>query len=411
LFRYRGFTFLALYESLALAALLIGLSFWLHGSDPLFVHSHLPLMLIPLAVVTLYFGYAGGLPFLALLGAGMWYGYETFALKPFLVYAVMTLLMAEFHSYWQRRIEQLESKGDYMRRKFSEMTSAFYMLKISHDQLEKNYVIKPMSLRNAIGEIRNKLAQEPQESFAQLLSLFEKNFSVQSAVIAWKEEDGALHIKAATQDLFFERDDPMVQEALERKEPVYVSGDVDTGSRYIAVLPALVEDEVKGLLCIGKMPFLSFNKDTLVSLTVLLEYFGFELLRARWLRRFGNRIEQVSSAMSFEFQRLEKIEKTYGLESSVIAFNCQNDLSHTLLRQHIEKGLRALDMMDVVETKERGKVILVLLPFSGQAMVEGYLSRLKKRLEREHEEVCPHVIFSMRWLPQLRQYLEGKGSR
>jgi len=409
LFRYRGLTFLALYESLFFAAVFIGLAFWLHGDDPFFIHSGLPVRLIPLAIVTLYFGYAGGVPYLAAMGVGMWYGYPAFPTNVFLVDTVLMLLFAEFHSYWERRLGQLERKEAYLHNKFTELTTAFYMLKISHDQLEKNYVIKPMSLRNAIGEIRSKLGDESEESFQLLLTLFEKNFSVQAALIVWEDEKGTLRTRAATQDLLFYRDDTMVEEALERKEPVYISGDVDAKSHYIAVIPAVLDDKVKGLMCIGKMPFLSFNKDTLVSLAILLDYFSFELMRSRWLRLFANRVDLVSTPMSFEFQRLERIEKEHGLESSIIAFNCRDALSHTLLSQQIEKGLRALDRMDVVETKARGKVILVLLPFSGRAVVEGYLSRLASLLEEEKRELCPHVVFTMRWLPQLREYLEGKG--
>jgi hypothetical protein len=91
-------------------------------------------------------------------------------------------------------------------------------------------------------------------------------------------------------------------------------------------------------------------------------------------------------------------------------FSIASELKHTLLSQKIEKGLRALDMMSIVETQNRGKVILVLLPFSDKSVVEGYMQRLATLIEEEGETMCTHLLFTMRHLTQVKEYIFGKGA-
>ncbi|MDQ7066885.1 MAG: hypothetical protein Q9M40_02155 [Sulfurimonas sp.] len=86
----------------------------------------------------------------------MWLLYPVFAYIEFLVALMMTLIFSEFHYYWGQKIKQAEIQANYRGAKLDELSKAFYTLKISHDQLEKNYVVKPMSIRNSIEYIINQ---------------------------------------------------------------------------------------------------------------------------------------------------------------------------------------------------------------------------------------------------------------
>jgi len=399
-----GWSIRAFFETTLIAALFCILSHYFHTSDPCFVHTPLPIPLIVLAIVSLYYGYGGGLPFLVYMGLGMWVFYREFPLDLFLVDSVLMLLLCEFHAYWFRTLRSKSATEDYLRAKFDELSNTFYMLKISHDQLEKNYVVKPMSLRNAIAEIQAQYRENPQRSFEFFLTLLKNNFSVTSAIVVWKKK-GKFETVAGQEDMIFSMNDPLVEEAIDRKEPIFIPESTDLETDYIAVIPALVNDEVTGFLCIKEMPFMSFNKDNLVSLAILLDYFAFEVHRREVLLKSSFSFTYGSDRFRFELQRLETIEKQFGLSSAIIVFHCEEEIKRLVLEQEIEKNLRSLDIFEVIEKPSSERINILLFPFSDKAVVEGYVERLRSILQQKKIDICPHSVFTMKNLDLLQTYL------
>ena len=132
--------------------LLVG---WLINPDDICIlNGQISYILILLSVITLFHGFETGLLSISILAIFMWFFYSTFQYVEFLTALMMTLIYGQFHYYWTRRINDSEISSEYKSTKLDELSKSFYALRISHDQLEKNYVIKPMSLRNTILQIK-----------------------------------------------------------------------------------------------------------------------------------------------------------------------------------------------------------------------------------------------------------------
>ncbi|MBU0719751.1 hypothetical protein KJ877_00255 [bacterium] len=257
-------------ETLVIVGIYLLVGYMMNPEDICILKGEIPYILILLAIVTLFHGFESGMITTSILALAMWYFYPTFQYVDFLIVLMMTLIFSEFNYYWNKRIKEAETDSEYRGIKLNELSKAFYTLKISHDQLEKNYVIKPMSLRNSIAVIKETNFTD-KDHYENFLKLLEKAFNVSIATIAYKEtEDTGFKMIARSSDLNEDADfeDPLVKDVLERKKPIYISDDVNNKSKYIAVVPALQNEETVGLLLIEKMPFMSFNKENLISISL-----------------------------------------------------------------------------------------------------------------------------------------------
>jgi len=61
------------------------------------------------------------------------------------------------------------------------------LLKISHDQLEKQYIIKPISIREIIYQIKQKIISnfEEKEIFNMLMNLLLQSFNIEKAAFVY----------------------------------------------------------------------------------------------------------------------------------------------------------------------------------------------------------------------------------
>ena len=87
------------------------------------------------------------------------------------------MIIGQFHYLWGKKQLQNKSVLAYKIAKLDEVSNAFYTLKISHDQIEKNYVFKPMSLRSNILEIK-KSFKDKEDYVEQFLGLLENSCNV-----------------------------------------------------------------------------------------------------------------------------------------------------------------------------------------------------------------------------------------
>jgi len=143
----------AYFETLILVLLYLGVGYLVDAQDICILHSQVSYMLILLSIITLFHGFENGLFALAILAVAIWLFYPIFEYQSFLVALMMTMIFSEFHYIWTKKIKKAEIDANYRGLKLDELSKSFYALKISHDQLEKNYVVKPMSIRNSIDQI------------------------------------------------------------------------------------------------------------------------------------------------------------------------------------------------------------------------------------------------------------------
>jgi len=419
-------------ETLIIVAIYLIVGYIVDPNDICMLNSDISYMLILLAIITLFHGFENGMLTVAILAFFMWFSYDIFAYIQFLVALLMTMIYSEFHYYWTGKINDAEVSAKYRGTKLDELSKAFYSLKISHDQLEKNYVVKPMSIRNSIEFILNNnrrikkdetIEDKTKEYYTQFLGLLEKSFNVQSSIVIYKNKDskselfnakttnvvfGAYTETIDVKDLFR---DYLVDEAINRKTAIYISDKVgepttmtDRNSDFLCALPALHENELVGVLIIKKMPFMSFNRENLTSISILLDYFSIEV-RHRNLLYLSDELEIIKDIMfRFEYARLKQLYRKYNTDSMILALKTESELQAIQVYEKIEKMLRSLDMITRVD-ENNNHYILIMFPLNDRAAAEGFHKRLVDRMTEERDKNMETVIFSMSQTDLLNKYL------
>ncbi len=391
----------------------LSIGYVVNPDDICLINGQVSYILILLAVITLFHGFESGMITTGIIAFALWYAYPSFQYVEFLVTLMMTMIFSEFHYYWTKKIKQAELDSDYRGAKLDELSKAFYTLKISHDQLEKNYVIKPMSIRNSIETIvsknkvideNNDIVDKRKEYFGSFLLLLEKSFNVHGGIIIYEREGiSNKQFSPKTTDIVYgmgmneivlddEFKDYLVNRVIDRKKPVFISDKdgepttlEDKNSNYIAVIPALEKNKVVGVLLIEKMPYMSFNRENLTSISILLEYF-FAEVRKKNILYHSTEIDVIQDQdFKFEYTRLKYLNDEYGVSSIVLVLRIDNELQATRINNKIETMLRSLDMMTMTE-KNNLFYISLLFPLQDEAAAIGFLNRLLSMLTEEKDK-------------------------
>ena len=374
-------------ETIIIVALYLLIGYWVDPRDICILKSSISFLTILLSIVTLFHGVASGLLAIILIGTAMQLGYPEFDYQSFLGLLVLTLIFGEFHYYWKRTISQHQTEAIFTRQKLEEMSKAFYMLKISHDQIERSYIVKPMSIRNSIRLLKEEYDSGNHEKFYRyFLKMLKETFGIEQAILTKILPDGHDETVASSKEGDrVDTEDLMVQSALEKQAPIYVSSSERYGNgRYLAVLPAVVNEKVVGLLAIEKMPFMSFNKDALVSITVLTGYIFNEAHKLFVLQKIPDFLPEFQENLRFETHRLNLIHQNYGVESTLLIFRSKDELIIHQLKDIIKRNTRALDIVSSAKI-DSIHLVVILFPFADISSIEGFLERLSRHIDLSDE--------------------------
>ncbi len=417
-------------ETIVVVSLFLLIGYYVDPNDICLLNADIPYVILILTLITLFHGFESGILALTIISIVMWYFYPTFNYIVFLTFLLMTLLLSQFHFYWMVRLKKAEVDASYKSSKLAELSRAFYSLKISHDQLEKNYVVKPMSIRNAVNHIlrlNEELAhddtiKEKQKAFNRnLLELLEKSFNLTIGYVIYLEHEPVNDFKKGELGLVsIGTEDPkkaheviedyIVDKSIARKAPVYISdesGEPTTthshNGKYLASIPALINDKIVSLLVIEKMPFMFFNREYLTSMTIIHEYFTLETHKTVQLVDFTE-VELIDDKeFKFEIYRMKKLYEQFKVNSVLLVLRTESELRAIRLMDKLDRMLRSLDMLHLVKYKER-YFITMLLPMNDKSSAIGLLNRLRNTLEDEKDKKFDHMIFNMRQLHLLNKY-------
>ena len=404
----------AYFETLLIVGLYLFIGYSIDPNDICILDAEISFLLILLAIITLFHGFENGILAMGIIAFFMWYFYDTFNYVEFLMALMMTMIYSQFYYFWTGKIKAAQTLSDYRGIKLDELTKAFYTLKISHEQLEKNYVVKPMSIRHSIEYIVTKGSEiEGDESitdktkayYEQFIKLLEKSFNVESALILYVESEDltpplfieenvhiALGAKAEAEGVKELLEEYLVDQALAHKMPIFISNelgspkkDEEANSDYLAAIPALQDEQVVSILLIRDMPFMAFNRENLTSITILLEYFNIEIRNRNILDQFDEISRVPSENFRFEYSRLKYLYKRYKVNSIVLTLRIDNELQAIQIFEKIQKMLRALDMVDMLSSHGMYYIVL-LFPLHDKAAALGFLNRLHVTLNKERQE-------------------------
>ena len=356
------------------------------SEDPLFLHSSVNPMLLAMLVITLYYGFVYGIlgfiieiTFVKLL-------YPVFPVKIILWHLLNIVISGEFHFFWTKKIETLQDKNAYFRDKLRRFASDSMILKLSHDQLEKHYLVKPISIRSLMERLKESILEDldllnadfnnKSKPFLILKQILEGAFYVQNGELYVFEEKKFVSILSIGSSEELDTQDPLVDKALESRDSPYIS-QINDSTKYLAVIPIydfLNEDKLIGLFVLRKIPFHYLNADTVVSLGVILYWFLNELRR---LRDYG--YTGCVLPLSYDFCRelliLKCISNKLKEESVIVIFKlADNDDSFEFF---LREKLRAIDVFDIYKSKTF-TYFLILLPLSDFSSARGFIDRLRR---------------------------------
>ncbi|MEH6366270.1 MAG: sugar transporter, partial [Pseudomonas marincola] len=155
-------------ETILLSVVVIALGYWLSPADPLLVYGTFPWLILAPLLLAVRYGFMRGLISALILVAAL-FAYRASGLGLYaelpasFVVGVMisTMLIGEFRDIWERRVERLDLANEYRQLRLDEFTRAHYILRISHDRLEKRVAGNDQSLRSSLLGLRAKMRDLP----------------------------------------------------------------------------------------------------------------------------------------------------------------------------------------------------------------------------------------------------------
>jgi hypothetical protein len=364
-----------------LVLLFIGM--YTNPSDPLFIESKFGYLfyLLPLLVFALYYGLVGGIISFFIIVLMIFFFYKEFPTVHILWLFLFVLVASEFNYYWSENVKKTEEKFKYADRKLRDLARELMLLKISHDQLEKQYIIKPISIRGVIYQIKQKIISnfEEKEIFNMLMNLLIHSFNIEKAALVYVDlEKNNFKIISSTHDDFdFNIKDVLVSKAIEDKSISYLSK-IEEKSKYHAAIPVSISETQVYLFAIEEIGFLSLNMDTLLTINLFIYYIVSEKIILEKIKDIVKKFDMFDMDFIKELCRMSEIKKNLGIESSLVIFQIEESIENENIKNLLRNNLRGLDIMDSLFIQEENFLIIpILLPFTPISGANSFVGRIK----------------------------------
>ncbi|WP_175233333.1 PelD GGDEF domain-containing protein, partial [Paraburkholderia humisilvae] len=316
---------------------------------------------------------------------------------------LQTIIAGHFGDIWGARAQRADALNGYLNDRLAALTNSHYLMRLSHERLEKDLLSKPTTLRDSITELRRLSVahglelpqtlprtretgempgtQELLEFVAQACQIeMAALYPVQSAVHGGKV--GALALARLGDAFEFDPHDELVVRALETKSVAHLRSDERPHSQtsLLVCAPLVAADgEVLALLAIRRMPFLSLNFDNLQLLLVLLGYYADGVEHSQQVRDILQVVPDCPYDFALDMSRLARLTRSAGIASSLVALVFPHDDAGDSFFEHVMRRRRSLDLLWPIRTDGRS-VLINLMPATDETGVDGYLARIEASL-------------------------------
>lgn len=386
------------FETVVITLAFLGLGLLISRDDPFFVESSFHWLWLGPLLVALRYGIAAGmvsvilvaLLWLALAGTGIVSG--PFPTNYMLGGLLMTLISAQFSSLWAQRLRRAFQVSRYASERFEHISRSYYMVRLSHDRLEQNLISRPVTLRQAMTELKVLLAREngalSKKTAGDLLSLLAHYCNLESAAI-YPAFDGDIICEAAAscgKGAPCITDDLLLRSAIESGHTAYQSVNnltPEERSTYLVAAPLRSSGgTLLGLLLVTEMPFLALHRETLQILAVLLAYVSDHAEASSAAGDLMAAYPDCPAVFAAELHKMIRIKNDLDINTALALINLHPMPQLEEICMALERQQRGLD-----HSWRRplgwGVQFITLIPFSGPAAVEGYQERLNGILQRQ----------------------------
>lgn len=396
----------AIVETVVLVLVVLAVARWLHPEDALLLHAGFPwLWLVPLLVALRYGSLLGLLSGAFMLGAWALF-YPHGGPFPALYFAgglIQTILAGHFGDTWGSRAGRASSLNDYLNDRLVALTNSHYLMRLSHERLEKDLLSRPTTLRDSITELRrlsvatdtalavpaagkesDPSGSDPLDGAGGLLEFVAQACQIEVAAL-YPVHRGKLGTQAIAQigDAFeLAVHDQLVTHALTTLSVAHLKNEdtVLPVSQYLVCAPLVsANGELRALLVVKRMPFLSLNFDNLQLLLVLLGYYADGVEHSAFVQRILDRVPNCPYEFALDLSRLTRLQQKAGVASSLVALAFPRDEEGDSLFEHVMRRRRSLDVMWPVQTAKQS-VLVNLMPATDTTGIDGYLARIEASL-------------------------------
>lgn len=410
----------AVLESVALVVITLAVFRALVPADPLLLHTGFPwFWLIPLLLALRYGTLLALLCGCLMLGAWHLF-YPSTSGWPSMYFAgglIQTIIAGHFGDTWGARAMHTTALNNYLNDRLVALTDSHYLLRLSHERLEKDLLSKPTTLRDAILELRRlSIAGDSEQTVAQshgkagpelgaahgLLEFIGRACQLEVAAL-YPVKSLRVADKPAAQigDPFsLNRDDPLVTHAIDTMGVAHLKNvqAAQPASEYLVCAPLLSADgELRAMLIVKRMPFLSLNFDNLQLLLVLLSYYADGVGHSDMVRTIVGALPECPPEFALDMSRLTRLRQRADVESSMVALVFPHDEAGDSLFEHVMRRRRSLDVLWAVRN-DRYSVLVNLMPATDAAGVGGYLARIESSLaaqfnsDFERSRIAVHTV-------------------
>jgi len=368
-------------------------------------------MLGPL-VIALRYGFAKGLQCFSLVVFVM-YLVKTLAIVdinfslPIIIGTALTVMITgEFTDYWRKSIITNEMNYRYMEQKLQSFTQSYYLLKISHDQLEQRSAGKLMSLRTSIQMLQKTASSKVGN---RLESLGDECLHILSDVVGMYEAGIYLVNNDKIQPKCISNigkehslvdNDPMLLDMLDKKRmftPANIHDFEDQELHYQLVIPLIDSSGyMQGVVLAEKVKFVALTDENLALISLVASY-----MANLMCEKLNTPILKPEQSTIFN-QYLEQLywnKEHYGADSALVVFVDTSREQSLPIKKFIDYR-RGADIYWNCYTPEGENVMVALLPmttvFEAKQFIDRLLGVVKDKYNadvREVEVFGPYIVF------------------
>jgi hypothetical protein len=206
-------------------------------------------------VISLYYGLISGIISVSLIFIIGYFFTHKFNTNLFLDTLLIALVAGEFNFYFKLNLLRMKEQVEYLTEKLRKVSRSAFFIKLSHDNLEKNYLVKPYSIRKLIIDIADN---QNKNDFVEFLA---NQFNLISYALV--DLDSNKEYKYNLKNI--NEEDEVIEEMLIKKEIIYVT---DKEVEYLAAIPIFdSKDTLKAYIVIKDISFIKFNVENLIAIT------------------------------------------------------------------------------------------------------------------------------------------------
>lgn len=399
----------AVVETILFMLAVLAASWLFDRNDPLLLHAQFPSLWLAVVVVALRYGTLVGLLAAAILALA-WklfaHAGEPWPVLFFVGGLLQTIVVGHFGDTWNKRAARANAINDYLSDRLNAITNSHYLLRLSHERLERDLLARPTTLRDSIAQLRalsvsHGLGESAHAAHAahaagglhgarELLEFVAQACQIDVAALYPVSRGRLAGEPVARVGDAFELDarDPFVVRALDTLGVVHLRSDGAASTRQselVACAPLVAADgKALALLAVKRMPFMSLNFDNLQLLLVLLGYYADGVEHAAAAGAILDAVPDCPYEFALEVSRLARLERDAGIPSSVVAIAFPRDDEGASLREHVMRRRRTLDLMWALDRESR-HVLVKLMPATDAAGVDGYLARIESSLYAQYK--------------------------